>query len=374
MANTDEADSDFLTDAPMLADIWRQPRVLIDVTERIDEIKYFFNSFLSLNKTGKLYIFGSGDGLFASRIIATREAKFVAVSGLEMLANVSTRLKPEDIALAVSMSGNVDRTVEAAEAVVKNGNLCGAVVNGEGGRLGTLNLPLFSIDIHDIAPFLCGTSSYIATLEILQLFSAIKNGSIDEAINAIQNTAIKLKNLLPELNKVCKEIAESIGENITGVRILSLGEEGLATADYGAAKLVELTSIRPYTDDIEEFAHCQFWSADPNDFIIYIPNSILVSEVASRSAKALREMGFSTLSLGPDCFSVTSTNWSIKFGDLNNSQELYFLATVTLQLLAYHLAMAVGFDPNKRQHLINDKLRFRVSRKLTRRHLLSDSN
>ena len=374
MANNDEADSNFLTDAPMLADIWRQPRVLIDVTERIDEIKYFFNSFLSLKKTGKLYIFGSGDGLFASRIIATREASFVAVSGLEMLANVSTRLKPDDIALAVSMSGNVDRTVEAAEAVVKNGNLCGAVVNGEGGRLGTLNLPLFSIDIHDIAPFLCGTSSYIATLEILQLFSAIKSGIIDEAINAIQNTAIKLKNLLPELNKVCKEIAESIGENITGVRILSLGEEGLATADYGAAKLVELTSIRPYTDDIEEFAHCQFWSADPNDFIIYIPNSILVSEVASRSAKALREMGFSTLFLGPDCFSVTSTTWSIKFGDLNNSQDIYFLATVTLQLLAYHLAMTVGLDPNKRQHLIDDKLRFRVSRKLTRRHLLSNSN
>ena len=374
MANNDEADSDFLTNAPMLADIWRQPRVLIDVTERIDEIKYFFNSFLSLKKTGKLYIFGSGDGLFASRIIATREASFVAVSGLEMLDNVSTRLKPDDIALAVSMSGNVDRTVEAAEAIVKNGNLCGAVVNGEGGRLGTLNLPLFSIDIHDIAPFLCGTSSYIATLEILQLFSAIKSGIIDEAINAIQNTAIKLKNLLPELNKVCKEIAENIAENITGVRILSLGEEGLATADYGAAKLVELTSIRPYTDDIEEFAHCQFWSADPNDFIIYIPNSILVSEVASRSAKALSEMGFSSLFLGPDCFSVTSTNWSIKFGDLNNSQDIYFLATVTLQLLAYHLAMTVGLDPNKRQHLIDDKLRFRVSRKLTRRHLLSNSN
>ena len=50
MANNDEADSDFLTNAPMLADIWRQPRVLIDVTERIDEIKNFFNSFLSLKK------------------------------------------------------------------------------------------------------------------------------------------------------------------------------------------------------------------------------------------------------------------------------------------------------------------------------------
>ena len=73
-------------------------------------------------------------------------------------------------------------------------------------------------------------------------------------------------------------------------------------------------------------------------------------------------------------FSVTSTNWSIKFGDLNNSQDIYFLATVTLQLLAYHLAMTVGLDPNKRQHLIDDKLRFRVSRKLTRRHLLSNSN
>ena len=74
------------------------------------------------------------------------------------------------------------------------------------------------------------------------------------------------------------------------------------------------------------------------------------------------------------CLILGYNSSHIKFGDFNNSQELYFLATVTLQLLAYHLAMAVGFDPNKRQHLINDKLRFRVSRKLTRRHLLSDSN
>ena len=155
---------------------------------------------------------------------------------------------------------------------------------------------------------------------------------------------------------------------------MSLGVEGMATADYGAAKLVELTNVPPYTDDIEEFAHCQFWSANPKDFIIYIPNSILASEVATRSAKAISEMGFYSLFIGPDCFSVTSTNWSINFGDLNNSQEIYYLTTVTLQLLAYHLSINVGLDPNTRQHLINDKIRFRVSRKLTRRHLLSNSD
>ncbi len=372
MAYEDVVDREFLLNAPMLADVWRQPSVMLEIAERIDEIKDFFDAFLAVRKPGRLYVFGSGDGLFAARAAGARAASFVGVSGLEMLANVAPTLKADDSALAVSMSGNVDRTVEAAEAVLKRGSRCAALVNGNGGRLGALDLPLFSIAIRDIAPFLCGTSSYLATLEILHLISAISRGHVVETVEAIRNTAEKLNDLLPKLNSVCQEIAAEIASTLTGVRILSVGGEGLASADYGAAKLVELTRLRPFTDDIEEFAHRQFWSADSHELVIYLPNSVLANGVASQSAEALGEMGFSTLSIGPERYSATATRWSIQFGDLNNGEDAYFLIAVTLQLLAYYLAIAGGFDPNTRRHLVDDELRFKVSRKLTRRHLLGN--
>ena len=77
MANNDEADSDFLTKAPMLADIWRQPRVLIDVTERIDEIKYFFNSSWDKKKKASTSSkFGFRTSSFPHILICDRDFTF----------------------------------------------------------------------------------------------------------------------------------------------------------------------------------------------------------------------------------------------------------------------------------------------------------
>ncbi len=39
-------------------------------------------------------------------------------------------------------------------------------------------------------------------------------------------------------------------------------------------------------------------------------------------------------------------------------------------MLAYQLAIATGFDPDRRMHLKDDGARFAVSRELTRRSLL----
>jgi hypothetical protein len=47
---------------------------------------------------------------------------------------------------------------------------------------------------------------------------------------------------------------------------------------------------------------------------------------------------------------------------------------VFLQLVAYYLAHATGFDPNTRRHLREDASRFTVSRKLTRQSLLGSGN
>lgn len=353
--------------SPMLADIRRQPDVIEGIAARAKEIVGFADAHLRPVGGGRLVAFGSGDGWFAARATTARAANFSASSGLEMLAFTAPTMEPDDRALAISMSGNVDRSVEAAQAAIERDVPSAALVNGTGGRLAALGLPTLSLDLEDIAPFLCGTSSYLATLSVLRILSAAK-AEVARIVDTLRLTARALPAFLAQADAVAAEVATALAPRPRGVRLLSAGGAGLAIADYGAAKLVELTRTPSWTDDIEEFAHRQFWSADAGELVVFLPTTPLVAEYADRSAEALAEMGFATLAIGPRPWLGSHARWSIPIDDAD--ADPLISDAIALQLLAYRLAEAEGLNPNRRQHLKDDILRFRVSRMLTRRSLV----
>ena len=80
---------------------------------------------------------------------------------------------------------------------------------------------------------------------------------------------------------------------ITGIRILASGCN-LATADYGTAKFLKLVPLPITADDIEEFAHRQFWSTPADDLVIYIAANPSAARTAAGSAAALESMGMRT--------------------------------------------------------------------------------
>ncbi len=365
---TDKETALEMDSVPMLCDVRRQPSVIEGLLARVDEIRGFARSHLGSDSRARLFAFGSGDGWFAGRVVDARSAPFLSVGSLEMLTLTVPSMNADDRFLAISMSGNVDRTVEAATAAVNNGFKGAALVNGGGGRLAALGLPTFSLDIEDIAPFLCGTASYTATLTVLSLIAAELDGALDSVANRLAATAAKLLNVLYQADAVASEMARSLAPSPDGVRLLSSGPAGIAVADYGAAKLVELAGQRPWTDDIEEFAHRQFWTANPSELVVYLPTTPEVAGYAAKAAEALAEMDFPTLSIGPERFCAPETRWTIGFDD--RGADPMVLAAAALQMVAYRMSEAAGLNPNKRLHLKNDELRFRVSRMLTRRSLL----
>ena len=99
---------------PMLADIFRQPRVLGDVVSRTGEIAAFAAQRLRPAEGRRCVLFGSGDGWFAARAATSATGLAEARSGLDFTLNVAPDLGPTDRVLAISMSGNVDRTLEGA--------------------------------------------------------------------------------------------------------------------------------------------------------------------------------------------------------------------------------------------------------------------
>lgn len=357
---------------PMMQDVWRQPDVLDGLVGRVDEIADFAMSHLMPERFGCCAAFGSGDGWFAARIASTASTSMSAASGLEMLAVQAPLFEPMDRGLAISMSGNVDRTVEAVQALTARGVKVSVLTDDDGGRLGALGLPALRLGIGQVAPFLCGTSSFTASLASLRICTGAMEDRAEAEKSRLVNTAKVLRDELANASAIGRTVADAMGAQASRVRLLSVGAQGLGLADYGAAKLVELSRIPVWTDDIEEFAHRQFWSAQSDELIVYVLTMPAVVEVAARSSEALRSMGFRTLAIGPATLVDGPYDWQCGFeGD---GTDVAILTAVALQLLAYHLSIVTGFDPNRRLHLKNDTERFRVSRLLTRRSLVGSGS
>ena len=290
----------------------------------------------------------------------------LACSGLDFTLNVAPQLGKDDRVVAISMSGNVDRTLEGAQIAQGCGARLSVLTNGLGGRLGALGGTSHSLDIPDIAPFLCGTSSYTATLATLQLAFDHLDGSLlfGEGFGALIDA---LPGFIERADSFTRGLAVEIGGTCAGARFLGVGAS-TATADYGAAKFVEVTSIPAWSDDIEEFAHRQYWGMQTSEIVILLPVDEASARYAEASADALSDLGVATVSLEPAHSQVPSARFRLQ---LPGDRLMAGLTqAIVLQLLAYYMGIASGTDPNTRGHLKDDQARFSVSRKLTRRSLL----
>ncbi|MFT8246666.1 SIS domain-containing protein [Roseomonas sp. BN140053] len=349
---------------PMGRDVARQPEVLRALAARAEAFIAAGQSVLRPGPGGRLIVCGCGDGVFAGAAAAgwaaTLGLDWRAAGALEMVLGAEG-LREADRVIAVSMSGNVDRTVEAARAVEARGVPILALVNGEGGRLGAIAAARVSLDLPDVAPFLCGTSSYTATLAALMLLACGAAGSDTRpdlgAVAAAQEAALD----------AAAAVLPAIGLP-AGVRVLSAGAE-LGTAQYGAAKLVELTHIPAWHGELEEFAHSQYWAMPAGDLVVVVASDPVLAGYADESCHALEGLGVQTLAVDTAAAPVTRATHRITLPAIGPA--LAPLATaLPLQLLAASLARRGGLDPDTRAHLKQDAVRFRVSRQLTRRSLL----
>ena len=142
---------------PMRRDIARQPEVLRTLASRGADFAECGARQLRPGAGGRLFVTGCGDGFFAAqaaRAVALRcGLDWRPIGALDLILGAA-QLRAADRVLAISMSGNVDRTVEAAQATVAAGVPLLALVNGAGGRLGDLAGAKLSLDLPDLAPFL----------------------------------------------------------------------------------------------------------------------------------------------------------------------------------------------------------------------------
>jgi fructoselysine-6-P-deglycase FrlB-like protein len=355
-----------LSEYPMLADLRRQAVCLKAMAARYPVFSNL--GFARLTAREHIVAFGSGDGWFAARAAADYARldlglPYEGASSLETLGYVGPRHAHRNLAgVAISMSGSADRTNEAAEVLRHGGKPVLALTNGDGGALARITGEKISLDVKDLAPFLTGTTKYTATL--LGLIMLLEGAARAKAVNwtAYLDT---LPRVLAEVEPFALEFAKRyVGRPPSGVRILSAGPN-LATAEYGMAKFIKLLPIPVWADEIEEFAHRQFWTCPATDLVIYVATNPAVARCAAASVAALSSMGMTTVAIDTPSCPVPGATVRFTLPEVPERLSPLF-AAIPLQFLGYYLARAFGANPDQSQD-VSDPARFRAAQLLARR-------
>ncbi len=360
----------------MLADIRRQAGVLDGLLARAPEFHALGAEHLRPGPGGRLFAFGCGDGWFAADAVAPVAGPafglpLVPVTSLDMLLRHAGTATAADRAVAISMSGTVDRTNAAAAALRTGGARHVALTNDDGAALGAGASGVASLRVPDIAAFLTGTARYSATVLGLMLLveGAAPAGALAPASccsgPGMRKLIADLPAVLDEAETVfgpaCREIAAA---GFGGVRVLGAGSDW-ATAGYGAAKLVKLMTVPVWGGEIEEFAHSQFWSSRADEVVVLLASTAEVSRLAENTAAALATAGQRTIAIESAGVPVASATYRLSLPE-TPSWLAPLLMPAPLQILAYALALATGFDPNRSQNQADPK-RFLAAQLLSRR-------
>ncbi len=254
----------------MYDQIISQPALLRDVCERAEPIVVQALASFDTDRWRSIYTAGCGDSYYAGLACEMAFAQFCRLPAKALpsmsFARYEAAILPEGAAvLGISNSGGVARSIEA----VAMANAAGAdtlAVTGRPDSLiaqeadAALTVP---IDAMGRSP---GVRSY--TVQLLSLYlCAIELGQQRAVLSASQagawrqqlrDVAASMETAIEANDAVIKQLAEDLREQDHWIFVGS--GPSYATALFSAAKLVESCGANAWAQDIEEWAHIQFFN------------------------------------------------------------------------------------------------------------------
>jgi sugar/nucleoside kinase (ribokinase family)/fructoselysine-6-P-deglycase FrlB-like protein len=222
-----------------------------------------------------LWLTGCGDSAFAGAacgLAFQRHAGLTAhpVHALE-LARYRVRALPAGSAvIAISFSGKVGRTIEAAIQSRRAGQYVVALTNAGSGRLATASDEVLPLDVPTLGSS-PGTSTYVAMVcTLLRLAAAL--GDLREEAGGLTR---KLARLPGQVEATLLASADACAEAASAllpagwVAFLGAGPNE-ATARFGAAKLFEGSQRLGVATNLEEWAHEQYFVTSPGDPVVLV--------------------------------------------------------------------------------------------------------
>ncbi len=238
--------------------------------------------------TRQITLFGSGDsynaalgasfafarlaGIDAHAVTSMQASRYVAGFLQEPAKNI--------LAVGISNSGEAARTVEAMTALRHNGARTLALTGVPSSRMAQNADAVFAVRVPPFipAPGVRGYAGAQMALYLLAIrFAEVKGHVTMDEASALRKQIYAyredLQAALSENVQAFKEFASLCGQ--TG-RIELLGAGSCrSAADFGAAKAIEAVGIIATSQDIEEFAHINFFFNDPERIptILFAPHN-----------------------------------------------------------------------------------------------------
>lgn len=256
--------------------VFSLPQLIRDTTWEVEDRARHALSTPDLLNLRLAVLAGSGDSHVAARAgqFAWQALGAVPSFADEAMTAARYRLDPitggqrlRPVLVAVSSSGEVARVVEAAQRARADGALVLAVTAAPDSRLAHAADTVLATTAPPFAPA-PGVRSY--AMSLLGLYHlAIRIGEVrgrypmDEAgrlRRQLAGLADIIEAGLAETAKAALALAGRWAAH-PGLDLLGSGP-GRASADYGAAKLLEAAGVRALGQDIEEFVHLHYFATD----------------------------------------------------------------------------------------------------------------
>ena len=314
----------------------------------------------------RLVFTGSGDSLFAARSVlpALRRWSGIAaevMTGIEFARYETPLLEQGDVLVAISNSGGSSRTREAVALTRDRGIPVLGVTGSLDGPLAamvdrTLHRPVRSagFDVSRHRRAIVHMAEYFATLRALfglALRLGIARGRLapgeaDERRAAIDRAVGAVPSVAAATEADARALAERLHARGTDtVWVLGAGPNR-GTAEYCAAKFHEQVPLNGVPQDLEEWAHLQYfltlsWGERGPVLVIAPPGN--ARDRAEEVVAGIARAGGLAVTVGPGEAAGAGARLEV-------AEDLPELLTpllyhVPVQLLVLHLARLVGVDP-----------------------------
>jgi glucosamine--fructose-6-phosphate aminotransferase (isomerizing) len=248
----------------------------------------------------RIYLTGCGDSYYtgmAARLAFERYTGIAteAIEAMEFCRYYVDTMPENSLVIPLSYSGSAARTIECARA----GRVCGGKVMAVTGKAGgglakeSNNFLLYNIKSLGFAP---GTISYSAmllqlyliALEIGVIAGKLTDAEVEEVVSDLYLIADITEETIKENTKPAHTYAAIIAKDVTEFCIIGAGPN-LATSHFAAAKLLEGPQISGVPQQLEEWAHEQYFITTPDTHTWVIAPS---GNSLDRAGELLREMNF----------------------------------------------------------------------------------
>lgn len=324
---------------------------------------------LPLEPPSRIYLVGCGDSHYAG--LATRYAierwTGVPTEALESLefSRYALDTAPSDALLvAVSNSGRVARTVECALYAEQRGIASVAVTYDPHSRLAAASRMTLPWSYYDVG-FGPGTLSYLASLVALyalglhlgRLTGRLGGHEASAALDAIAAAGDAVAATVAAAGPIAAGLAEVITPE--GLLTIIGGGPNYGTALFGMAKFIEAARHPAVGQELEEWAHEQYFCTGPGTFTVVIAPAGRSLARAREQMQAVRDVGGTAVAVcaGDDVATARLADLVLPIRDPGDEWLSPIVTPLPLELTALEFARRLGrtmlgFDDENRR-LVN---------------------